>query len=101
MQEGSEGQLFSYRLRTEAEPESPLIFGVTGLCLNVTGHIVCMRADSLHPAHVILSSDLSRICVFVFLLKAHWFRGTAYYPLLANKRVFFPSGLTCTFRQWR
>lgn len=98
MQEGSEGQLFSYRRRTEAEPESPLIFGVTGLCLNVTGHIVCTQADSLHPAHVIISSDSFWICAFVFLLKAHWFKGTSHYPLLGKEWFFFPSGLTCTFK---
>lgn len=35
----------------------PVIFGVTGLCLNVTVTKPGQKADSVHPAHVIISSD--------------------------------------------
>ena len=63
----------------------PLIFRVTGLCLNVTGHKAWTKADSLHPAHVIISIDSSPMCVFVLLLKSHWLEGTTYYPLLARE----------------
>lgn len=35
----------------------PLIFGVTGLCLNVTVTKPGQKADSVHPAYVIISSD--------------------------------------------
>lgn len=34
----------------------PVIFGVTGLCLNVTVTKPGQKADSVHPAHVIVSS---------------------------------------------
>lgn len=63
----------------------PLIFRVTGLCLNVTGHKAWTKADSLHPAHVIISIDSSPLCVFVLLLKFHWLQGTTYYPSLARE----------------
>lgn len=66
-------------------PNLPLIFEVTGLCLNVTGHKARTHAASPGPAHVIISTDSSPRCSFVLLLQAHWFKGTTYYSLLARE----------------
>lgn len=88
VQEGSKGQLkhFSYRPTEQRHSQNlSLIFGVTGLCLSVTGHKAWAEADSLHPAYVIISTDSSPISVFVLLLKAHWLKSTTYYPSPARE----------------
>lgn len=104
VQEGSKGQTktFSRRQGTETNQESLL-----NLCSHwfmsgcVRSQSPRPRADSLHPAHVIISIDSSPISVFVLLLKAHWLKGANHYPLQERGRKYSSSGLTCISKQWR